>query len=66
MPKKIEGFGEYLFYLTERGFFVYERRKNELIGQVDLEIGGGMGKGQRINDFMIDPNLGKIYLSLTN
>jgi hypothetical protein len=54
--------------LTERGFFIYERRKNELIGHLDLDSEKGIGKnqGQRLNDFLIDPNLGKIYLSLTN
>lgn len=40
-----------------------------MVAQVEGElekVGKGQGQQQRFNDFLIDPNLGKIYLSMTN
>jgi len=36
LPKKIENFGFYLFYLTERSFSIYDKRKNEPVAHFDF------------------------------
>ena len=79
-PKKIEIYGNFIFYMTDRTFAVYDKRKGEVIGEVGVKeeqryrSGDGLERlkefgrfsEQVVNDFLLEPNLGRIYLSLTN
>lgn len=57
-----------MFYLSNKGLYVYDKRKIEPICYVEID-GNNNGKknnNKEMSDFLLEPNLKKIYISMTN